>query len=48
MGKYWASIVIFKKLPKALNLLIGENSPNLVTLRAICIQDYIFSKIEVA
>jgi hypothetical protein len=28
----WASYVIFLKLPKLNNRLIGENSPNLVTL----------------
>jgi hypothetical protein len=28
----WATFVIFKKLPKANNHQMGENSPNLVTL----------------
>jgi hypothetical protein len=28
----WATSVIFKKLPKVNNHLLGENSPNLVTL----------------
>jgi hypothetical protein len=28
----WATSIIFKKLPKVNNHLLGENSPNLVTL----------------
>jgi hypothetical protein len=32
--KFWASIAIFKKIPKVHNHPMDENSPNLVTLAA--------------
>jgi hypothetical protein len=35
LGENWANFVIFPKLPKANNHPIGENSPNLITQRAI-------------
>jgi hypothetical protein len=41
----WATSVIFKRLPKVNNHLLGENSPNLITL-ILCYNKALFVKIS--